>query len=98
MGLALAAIGIAGAAMAKKPLGKAVALSAAGIPAAAVLHSTVHTKFERTPEGHNIPSAYVNEVWKKSSMQKKASLVAGIAMPGAFALDYAYNCWVTRNS
>lgn len=96
MGLALAAIGIAGATMAKKPMSKAVALSAAGIPAAAILHNTEHTEFETTPDGYNIPVTYVREVWKKTPMKKSASLVSGIAMPGAFALDYAYNKWITK--
>ena len=95
LGLAIAAIGIAGAAMAKKPLSKALVMSAAGLPAAALLSSTERSNIERTHEGHNIPSRYVREVWKTHPMAKKASLVSGIAVPGAFALDYAYNKWIT---
>ena len=98
LGMSLAAAGIVGASVAATPLGKAVSLAAAGIPAAAILNSTRHDRFEHTNVGHSMPYDYVRQVWKKHPMHKEAALVSGMAVPEALALDYAYNKWLVSNS
>lgn len=91
------ALGTIGAVMTQPDLlGKALALAAMGLPAV-VIHDLLR-KGEpevRDGNGHTLPQKMVEGAYK---FEKKASplrlgTVAGMAVPGALALDYAYNRW-----
>ena len=86
-------------------LRKALALAAAGLPTAAIVNLMKdeskgnHQWGVVTSEGDRISDSMAAQVWKlqKTSSEKtaaiRASTLAGMAVPGALALDYAYNRW-----
>jgi hypothetical protein len=82
-------------------LRKALALTAMGIPAAAMVNwanaDATYRDGITTSEGDAVSDQMVASAWKT---QKTAGLgkprlgtMAGMALPGAMALDYAYNQW-----
>lgn len=88
-----------GAVMAEPTLlGKVMAGSILGIPAAALLSARTSEKLPggTTSEGVEIPMSTMIGSWKHkktASHQPRLGTVAGMAMPGALALDYLYNRW-----
>lgn len=92
------ALGTLGAVMTQPDLlGKAIALAAMGVPAVVVHDLLVKGRGGdvRDHNGHMLPQTMVAGAYK---FEKKASAlrmgtVAGMAIPGALALDYAYNRW-----
>lgn len=96
------ALGSLGAVMLQPGLlRKLLALAASGLPLSVAYNLLKSNSKDgdliATSEGYSIPRPIVESAWK---IEKKASLttprlgtLAGMALPGALALDYAYNRW-----
>ncbi len=96
------ALGSLGAVMLQPGLlKKLLALTAAGLPLTVAYELIKGGPKDRervaTSEGYNIPLSLAESAWK---IEKKAALaaprlgtLAGMSLPGALALDYAYNRW-----
>lgn len=93
--LGLAAIG--GVVTRPTLAGKALALCACGVPAALVVSCmSDNNKDIVTSEGGRISRHLADAVYKfekKGSLKPRMGMIAGLSIPGALALDYAYNKW-----
>ena len=92
------ALGSIGAVLAQPSLlRKALALSALGIPAAALANvfSPRRKNSAVTSEGDVLSDSMLDSTWRfqKKTAALRTGTVAGMAIPGALALDYMYNQW-----
>lgn len=98
LGTMLALGAVTGAIAAPGVLNKVLSASVLGIPAIGLLSSSREPKMVSYNTGVEVPADTLMGAWKKDLTTKTASLgplrwgtIAGMSLPGALALDYAYN-------
>lgn len=101
LGAALALSALGAAMTEPSLLGKLLYSTVLGLPAAALLGSASPSSSPiKSREGVEIPTATLMEAWKQEKRgallpggKLRLGTVAGMAVPSALALDYAYNKW-----
>lgn len=101
LGAALALSALGAAMTEPSLLGKLLCSTVLGLPAAALLGATTSSpRLVTSREGVEMPATTLMEAWKQEKRAAQLSpktlrlgTVAGMAVPSALALDYAYNKW-----